>query len=101
LYGKKIKFLVFNKNCNKIAFGKPFMSMISFFELRLNILILRMRFAYKQLEANLLIMNGLILVNGVKKNKNYLVCVNDIIIKPQTCFPKQKRFLKKKWRRYK
>lgn len=102
LYGKKIKSLVFNKIGTKFAFGKPFMSMISFFELRLNVLILRMRFAYKQLEANLLILKGLILVNGIKKSKNYLVCINDIIKKIPMYFHEHKRFFKKKkWRRYK
>lgn len=40
-----------------------------------------MRFAIKQLESNLLIEKGFILVNGVLKTKNYLARINDIIKK--------------------
>ena len=50
-------------------------------ELRLNILLVRMRFSTKQVESNTLISTGCILVNGSLKSKNYLVRVNDIIKK--------------------
>jgi len=79
LYGKQIKFLVFKKTKKKIAFGKPFFSIMAFLELRLNILLIRMRFASKLLEANSLVSAGLVNINGVLKKKSYLVKVNDII----------------------
>lgn len=79
LYGNGIKFLVFKKTKKKIAFGKPFFSIISFLELRLNILLIRIRFASKLLESNVLVANGSINVNGSFKQKSYLCKVNDII----------------------
>jgi ribosomal protein S4 len=79
LYGKQIKHLVFQKTKKKTAFGKPFFNIVTFLELRLNILLIRMRFVSKLLEANSLLAKKLIDVNGVFKRKNYLVRVNDII----------------------
>ena len=81
LYGKKIKHLVFQKTKKKIAFGKPFFNVISFLELRLNVLLIRMCFVSKLLEANNLLSKKLICINGSFKQKNYLVRVNDIIKK--------------------
>ena len=106
LYGKKIKSLVFNKASNKIAFGRSFIAIIAFLELRLNILLLRMRFATKQLESNTLINKGFILVNGVLKTKNYLARINDIIKKtivlPLLYVSRiNNRVWRHKWRKYK
>jgi len=106
LYGKKIKSLIFNKTSNKIAFGKSFIAIIVFLELRLNILLLRMRFATKQLESNILIKKGFILVNGALKTKNYLARINDIIKKtivlPLSYVPRLKTCIwRHKWRKYK
>jgi len=106
LYGNKFKHLVFNKTSNKIAFGKSFITIIAFLELRLNILLLRMRFANKQLESNTLIDKGFIVVNGALKTKNYLARVNDII-KKTIVLPLfyglrlNKRKWRHKWRKYK
>ena len=79
LYGKKIKSLIYVKNQAKLVFGLRFFKSLAFLELRLNILVLRMRFALKLIESNILIDKGFILVNGFKKTKNYIVRVNDII----------------------
>ena len=68
VYGKKIKALVFKKVSKKIAFGSFFFFTLAFLELRLNILIVRMRFAAKLLIANEVINNGSIRVNN-KKNR--------------------------------
>ncbi len=81
VYGKKIRAAVFTRACRKVAFGKTFINLLSCLELRLNILVLRMRFAIKQLESNALIENKLILVNGASRLKNYLVRVGDIVKK--------------------
>lgn len=105
LYGKQIKFLVFQKTKKKIAFGKPFFSVIAFLELRLNVLLIRIRFASKLLEANALVANGSIDVNGSFKQKSYLARVNDIIKRksiPKVLTGKRKksRFFITKWRRF-
>ena len=60
-------------------FGSRFFNSLAFLELRLNILVLRIRFASKLIESNRLIDGGLILVNGSKKTKNYIVRLMDII----------------------
>lgn len=98
LYGKQIKYLVFQKMKKKIAFGKPFFSILSFLELRLNILLIRMRFASKLLEANNLVSSQSIYVNGSLKQKNYLVRVNDIVYKKPKSLSGLTRFFTKKWR---
>lgn len=99
LYGKQIKHLVFQKTKKKTAFGKPFFSIVAFLELRLNILLIRMRFVSKLLESNLLLTKKLIDVNGIFKQKNYLVRVNDIIKStPKKLKNPIARFFTKKWR---
>lgn len=80
----------------KIAFGKPFFSILSFLELRLNILLIRMRFASKLLEANNLVSSQSIYVNGSLKQKNYLVRVNDIVYKKPKSLSGLTRFFTKK-----
>lgn len=101
LYGKQIKYLVFKKTKTKLAFGKPFLTTLSFLELRLNILLIRMRFASKLLEANTLIAGKLVSVNGSFKQKTYLVRVNDIVKKTSLASNKPVlRFFAKKWRHF-
>jgi ribosomal protein S4 len=80
----------------KIAFGKPFFSILSSLELRLNILLIRMRFASKLLEANTLVSSRLIYVNGSLKQKNYLVRVNDIVYNKPKSLSGSTRFFTKK-----
>lgn len=80
----------------KIAFGKPFFSILSFLELRLNILLIRMRFASKLLEANRLVSSRLIYINGSLQQKNYLVRVNDIVYKKPKSLSDPTRFSTKK-----
>jgi len=101
LYGKNIKYLVFKKTKTKLAFGKPFFNILSFLELRLNILLVRMRFASKLLEADSLITGKLVYVNGFLKQKHYLVRVNDIVKKVPLFSKKSLRFFSKKWRYFK
>jgi len=72
LYGKQIKHLVFHKTKKKTAFGKRFFSIIAVLELRLNILLIRMRFASKLLEANVLVTKKLIDVNGFFRQKKII-----------------------------
>jgi ribosomal protein S4 len=101
LYGKQIKHLVFQKTKKKTAFGKSFFSIIAFLELRLDILLIRMRFVSKLLEANVFLTKKLIYVNGFFKQKNYLVRVNDIIKStPKNLKHTAPRFFIKKWRMF-
>ena len=101
MYGKKIKYLVFNKVSKKIAFGRPFFLTMAFFELRLNILIVRIGFASKLLIANELISHGIILVNAKKKSIHYLTRINDIVQKQRQMVGlsnyKSKRLKRHKW----
>jgi hypothetical protein len=58
-----------------------------------------MRFVSKLLESNLLLTKKLIDVNGIFKQKNYLVRVNDIIKStPKKLKNPIARFFTKKWR---
>jgi len=102
LYGKKIKFFFYKKTSGKIAFGKFFFLITAILELRLNVLSVRMRFTSKLLEANNLIGSGIILVNGYKKQVNFLTSIHDVI-KKTTLFSSRKicRRMKKKWRVWK
>ena len=52
---------------------------LGFLELRLNILIVRLRFVSKIAEANKLIYKKYVLINGRRKEKNYLVQKKDIL----------------------
>jgi len=99
LYGKQIKYLFFQKIKKKTAFGKPFFSIVVLLELRLNILLVRMRFTTKVLEANALIAQRLVEVNGFFKQKNYLARKQDIVrSNPINLKGIAKRFFLKKWR---
>ena len=79
LYGKKIKQSVYSKNQTKLIFGSRFFNSLSFLELRLNVLVMRIRFASKVIESSKLIDLGLVRVNGSKRTKNYIVRVGDIL----------------------
>ena len=102
VYGKKIKALVFKKVSKKIAFGSFFFFTLAFLELRLNILIVRMRFAIKLLIANEAITNGSILVNNKKRSIHYLTRVNDVVQKQlKISGSKKPKILKRrKWKAY-
>ena len=102
VYGKKIKSLVFKKVSKKIAFGSFFFFTLAFLELRLNILIVRMRFAGKLLIANEVINNGSILVNNKKRAIHYLTRVNDVVQKliPRGSSKKLKILKRRKWKAY-
>jgi ribosomal protein S4 len=91
--------LVYKKTSGKIAFGKFFFLIVTYLELRLNVLAVRMRFASKLLESNALINKGFILVNGRKKSISFLTCMQDIIQKKKILHYKKlgKRIIKKKW----
>ena len=79
LYGKKIKQSVYSKNQTKIMFGSRFFNSLSFLELRLCVLVMRVRFAFKVIEGSKLVDLGLVRVNGSKKTKNYIVRLGDIL----------------------
>jgi ribosomal protein S4 len=78
-YGKNVKKLMYSKNQVKLAFGTRFFNVLPLLELRLNIFILRARFASKLLEANTLINSGKILVNTLPKQKRYVVRIGDTV----------------------
>ena len=102
VYGKKIKYLAFKKISKKIAFGSFFFFTLAFFELRLNILIVRMRFAGKLLMANEFINNGSVLVNNKKRSIHYLTRVNDVVQKQlqKGGLKKLKILKRRKWKAY-
>lgn len=79
LYGKKIKKLVYSKTQWKIAYNNNFYNYLVFLELRLNILLIRIKFVSKLLIANFIIKNNFILINNNIKKKNYIVKIGDII----------------------
>lgn len=79
LYGKKIQKLVFRNKQAKTAFNSRFINLLFCLETRLNIFLIRIGFAKKLLEANNLIQNKYILINGFLKKSNYSVCIGDII----------------------
>jgi ribosomal protein S4 len=84
LYGKKFKSLIYKKAFRKIAFGKFFFFIITFLELRLGVLLIRMRFSSKLIESNNLIANGFILVNGKKPSLGVLI-VPSCVVQKKLC----------------
>ena len=88
IYGKKIKNLVYSNHKVKTIFNSKFGKILSKLELRLNIIIIRLGFVNKLLEANELIKNKEVLVNGLVKNKYYIISVSDLLLlKPMNFFP--------------
>jgi hypothetical protein len=65
----------------KILNNSKFVLFLSLIELKLNIILVRMHFAYKVIESNFIIRYGFIVVNGVSKRKNYIVKINDLVQK--------------------
>ena len=78
LYGSKIKHRLHGVVKGKFAFGVRFSNFLYYLELRLNILIIRLRLIGKVVLANYLIGLKLICVNGNCKHKHYLVKIGDI-----------------------
>ena len=88
---------MFKKVSKKIAFGSFFFFTLAFLELRLNILIVRMRFAAKLLIANEVIHKGGVLVNNKKRSIHYLTRVNDVVQKQiQRGSSKKPRIIKRR-----
>lgn len=98
LYGRKIKKLVYAKTHWKIAYNNTFCNCLVFLELRLNILMLRIKFVSKLLIANYLIKNKFILINNKSTKKNYIVKIGDTINLFLTVLINKKRKKKIKWR---
>ena len=93
-YGDKAQSLLQKKILN----NSKFVLFLSLIELKLNIILVRMHFAYKIIESNFLIRYGFIVVNGVSKRKNYIVKINDIV---QKYIPLgSTKFKKTVWRKF-
>ena len=62
-----------------MIFNSKFGSILCKLELRLNVLMLRMNFVNKLQQADSLISNGSITVNGTPKHKRYSLRKNEVI----------------------
>ena len=100
IYGRKFKHLIFTHSTHKILFGKRFYFVLSFLELRLNILLFRLRFFVRLLDVNLAILNGLIRINGKCIKKNIIIAILDIIIYKMS-LKKTSRYNRFIWRDFK
>ena len=78
-YGKKIKNLAFNTGKYKLSFNSRFFNLIVFLETRLNIILLRLTFCPKLLQANKYITSNNVFVNNKLKNSNYILQNGDIL----------------------
>ena len=76
---KKIKSRVYTNHKAKYLFNRRFGFILSRLELRLNVVIVRMGFLNKILNANEAIKNDIVKVNGLQKHKNYIINKNDLI----------------------
>lgn len=81
LYGHTIQRLNYKKKLIKLLFGVRFFNILSYLELRLDILVLRVGILPKLRQSQACINYGLIVVNGLSKKSYYLVRVGDIIQK--------------------
>jgi ribosomal protein S4 len=79
IYGKKIKNLAYNTNKYKLAFNSRFFNLLVFLETRLNIVLLRLAFFLKLLQANKSIIAKNVFVNKKSKNSNYILKSGDIL----------------------
>jgi ribosomal protein S4 len=79
MYGKKIKNLAYNTNKYKLAFNSRFFNLLVFLETRLNIVLLRLAFFFKLLQANKAIIEKKVFVNKKSKNSNYILKNGDIL----------------------
>lgn len=102
MYGKKIKNWAYTNHKSKIIFNSKFGSILCKLELRLNILMLRMSFVNKLQQADSLISDGNIVVNGVCKHQRYSLQKSDVISLKFSILKvgDSKRFKKLRWRRY-
>lgn len=104
IYGKNIKKKVYGNYKTKTLFNSKFGFILRKLEVRLNILLLRMYFVKKLLQANFLIKYRQIEVNGLFKHKHYLINVGDLITYKSNTLTKNRLIsLKKKdkWNRFK
>ena len=99
VYGKQIKNRVYHKNKSKVIFNKRFIFILRGLELRLNILLVRLNFVTKLLQADIIILKNKVMVNGKAKHKWYLVSVGDLIMYNNKIIFSQ-RLKKLKWKRY-
>ena len=79
MYGKNIKNEAYVNHKSRVIFNSKFGSILCKLELRLNVLVLRMFFVSKLQHANSLIAQKQIKVNGIVKQKKYLVSTGDLI----------------------
>ena len=102
IYGKGLYKRLHSNRKGKFSYGVRFCKFIYYLELRLNILITRLRLTEKIFDANILIYLKLVCVNGSYKHKHYLVKIGDIIRlfffkKFITSICRKTRFLGKAW----
>lgn len=101
LYGREIKKLKYKKTQTKFLFGIRFFKVLAYFELRLDILLVRLGWVSSRFVGVDLINKGNILINGkTQKNSHFLVKIGDIIQKTLSK-PLKKRFFLLKWRKFK
>lgn len=100
MYGKKIKNLAYNTNKYKLAFNSRFFNLLVFLETRLNIVLLRLAFFFKLLQANKAIIEKKVFVNKKSKNSNYILKNGDILNISVLIFTNlsRKRFRNLTWR---
>lgn len=100
LYGSKVKKLNYKKNQTKLLFGVKFFEVLSFLEMRFDILITRMGLVNNILEATKLISQKNITINGTYKKKYYLIRINDVICRKWVLFNFKKRMNLYKFKRF-
>lgn len=102
LYGKCIKHLAYKKTQTKFLFGAKFFQILSFFELRLDILLSRMLLTKSYLKSQILLKNKQVLVNGKVKMRAYITSPGDIIQKIDLRQNKKSKFHSvPSWRKFK
>jgi len=105
IYGKKIKNKAYTNHKSRIIFNSRLNTILCKLELRLNILLIRMRFVNKLLRANSIIFNQQIIVNSTFKHHKYIVCAGDLVRyiqnrKNMLCFINRRRWIKYEWRQW-
>ena len=105
VYGKRIKNRAYKKNKSKIIFNKRFIFILRALELRLNVLLVRLHFVTKLLQANITILKNKVTINGTVRHKWYVVAVGDLIMYTnKNIFSQRLKKLKWKhrnWRQFK
>jgi ribosomal protein S4 len=100
LYGRTIKRLNYKKKLTHLLFGVRFFNILSYLELRLDILVFRVGVSSKLRQVQSYINCGSIVVNGLHKKTYYLVHIGDIIKKMRSASYCIKRYTCKKWKKY-